>query len=66
MQVIPRRNRVYSVFWHFSTLPDQQEYNLAVQASSVERAISKVKRELLDEYAVTRREIVVDAVELKS
>lgn len=66
MRVIPREHRVYAVYWHFSGLPDSQEYNLAVPASTVERAISKVKREVMADHAVNRREIVIDAVELRS
>ena len=60
------RAREYNVFWHWRDEPDNQFYNLEVKATNVERAISKVKRESLEEVADrTRRDIVIDHIELR-
>lgn len=65
-KVIPTRNRVYAVFWRWRHRPDEQEYNLEVKASTVERAIGKVKKEVLEEFVGTRADILIDAVELRT
>ncbi len=61
MRVMPARDRVCSVYWHWRQTPNVQEYNLAV-ATTVECAISKVRREVLTEYAGTPSDMVIDAV----
>lgn len=63
--VEPTRSRVYSVFWRWRQRPEEQEYDLAVPATTVERAIAKVKKTALEEYAGSRADIIIDAVELR-
>jgi hypothetical protein len=60
----PVKDRHYNVFYRWRGRPDDQQYSLGVAATTVERAISKVKKEQLEEYSGTRADILIDHVEL--
>jgi hypothetical protein len=63
--IAPVRNRIYAVFFRWRFDPDNQLYNLEVPATTVERAIAKVKKEQLEEFVGTKADIIIDSVELR-
>ncbi|WP_157896270.1 hypothetical protein [Mycobacteroides chelonae] len=56
--------RQYNVYWHWRDPQwgEVPQHHLGVSATNAERALSKVKAEVMKEYAATRRDIIIDEV----
>ncbi|MBV6360516.1 phage integrase Arm DNA-binding domain-containing protein [Mycobacteroides chelonae] len=64
--MVKSKPRQYNVYWHWRdpVMGETPMHHLGVSATNAERALNKVKAEVIREHAVTRRDIVIDEVVL--